>query len=52
MLKLIGLLLLPIALAACEVGHFKVPMTLAPSGSAPASCAGNGADSSDCRETN
>jgi hypothetical protein len=51
MLKLIGILLVPIALAACEVGHFKVPMTLGPSGSAPASCAGNGAHSGDCRET-
>jgi hypothetical protein len=38
MLKLFVILLLPIALAACEVGHVKVPMTLGPSDTAQAAC--------------
>jgi hypothetical protein len=51
MAKLIVILLLPVALAACEVAHFKLPMTLGPTDSAPASCLGNGgtATSGDCK---
>jgi hypothetical protein len=51
MLKLFMILSLPVALAACEVGHVKIPMTLGPTDSAPVSCPGNTA-ASDCRETN
>ncbi len=36
------MLLVPLALAGCEVGHLKLPMTLGPSGAAPASCLGDG----------
>jgi hypothetical protein len=41
------ILLLPIALAGCAVGHLKLPMTLGPSDPPNASCLGY-ADAPDC----
>jgi hypothetical protein len=47
--KLPILVLLSLALAGCEVGHLKLPMTLGPSDAAPASCLGDTAAHGDCK---
>jgi hypothetical protein len=45
------MLLVPLALAGCEVGHLKLPMTLGPSGTAPASCLSDTTAHGDCKSS-
>jgi len=54
MAKRLLILLLPLAFIGCSVGRVKLPMTLGPSNSAPASCLTyNGAPSyGDCNGAN
>jgi hypothetical protein len=43
------MLLMPLALAGCAVGHIALPMTLGPSDAAPASCLSHADTPGDCK---
>jgi hypothetical protein len=47
--KWLAMLLTPLALAACEVGHIKLPMTLGPSNGPQATCLHSADAPGDCR---
>jgi hypothetical protein len=50
-MRLLALLLLPLALGACEVGRIKLPMTVGPSDTSLQSCAraADGTVPADCK---